>query len=133
MADSQITLMTRGLRSIGNSVEEKTPATGKREELMNEAYTEEPIIDGGQHTFEPRHHFERRIGYRSIRRFGTESCERKAVATPPEDRFSIGREGSQETKRGRAEISTRMSGKPSLIWSVPDFRETTYKPVTEGG
>ena len=29
MADPQGTLMTRGLRSIGNSVEEKTPATGK--------------------------------------------------------------------------------------------------------
>ena len=37
MADSHITLMTRGLRSVGNSVEEKTPATGKQEEMVYEA------------------------------------------------------------------------------------------------
>jgi hypothetical protein len=44
------TLMTRGLRSIGNSVEEKTPATEKQEEVVIEAKTGEPIIYGGQHT-----------------------------------------------------------------------------------
>jgi hypothetical protein len=50
VADSQGTLMTRGLRSIGNSVEEKTPATEKQEEVVIEAKTGEPIIYGGQHT-----------------------------------------------------------------------------------
>ena len=74
--------MTRGLRSIGNSVEEKTPAIGKQEELMKEAHTGEPIIYGGQHTSELRHYFEGKPGYRSTRRFGRESCGRKAVATP---------------------------------------------------
>lgn len=57
MADSQIGLMTWGLRSIGNNVEEKTPATGKQEDLVKEACTGEPIIYGGQHTTESRHQF----------------------------------------------------------------------------
>ena len=47
MADSQIRLMTWGLRSIGNSVEEKTPATGKPEDLVNEVCNGEPTIYGG--------------------------------------------------------------------------------------
>ena len=136
MADSQITLMTWGQRSIGNGVEEKTPATGKQEELVRKVHTGEPVIHGSQHTSEPLHQSEGKPGYRSIRRFGTESCGRKAVATPPEDRFSIERKRSQETRQGACEIlETRMPDKPLLIRvrSVPDFRETTFNPVTKGG
>jgi len=44
--------MTRGLRSIGNSVEEKTSATGKYGGKVKEAKHGEPTIDDGQHTSE---------------------------------------------------------------------------------
>ncbi len=116
-------------------MEEKTLAIGKQEELVNGAYSGEPIIYGGQHTTEPRPHTEGKPGYGSTRRFGTESCGRKAVATPPEDRFSVERKRSQETRQGRAKSSTRMPDEPLLIRvrSVPDFKETTFSPVTEGG
>jgi hypothetical protein len=39
--------MTRGLRSIGNSVEEKTSATGKYGGEVKEARNGEPAIDDG--------------------------------------------------------------------------------------
>ena len=136
MADSQITLMTWGLRSIGNSVEEKTPAIGKQEELVRKAHTGEPVIHGSQHTSEPLHQSEGKPGYRSIRRFGTESCGRKAVATPPEDRFSIERKRSQETREGHAKSSRRgcpISRCLSGLGACPTSGKTTVNPVTEGG
>ena len=121
--------MTRGLRSIGNSVEEKTPATGKLEKVVEETENGEPIIDDGQHTPEPYHHVEGEPRYRSTRRFGTESCGRKAVATPPEDRISVESKEVRKPKGG-GRIRMRIPDKPSLIRviSVPDFRETHFQP-----
>ena len=44
---------------------------------------------------------ERKPGDRSIRRSDAESCGRKAVATPPEDRVSAERKEVRKSNRGQ--------------------------------
>jgi len=94
--------MTRGLRSTGNSVEEKTPAIGKSEEVVKEAENGEPTIYDGQHTSEHQHQTKGRPGYRSKRHSGRGDCGRKAVATPSQDRFGVERKGVSKPVGGQA-------------------------------
>ena len=58
---------------------------------------------------------------------GRGNCGRKAVATRPEDRRSVGRKGNQKAERGQANPGDRMPDKPLLIraGSVSDSREIT--------
>jgi len=110
--------MTRGLRSIGNSVEEKTSATGKYGGKVREARNGEPAIDDGQHTSELHCQSNDRPGYRRERHFGRGDCGRKAVATRPEDRDSVERKGNQKAERGQANPADWMPDKPLLIRAI---------------
>ena len=122
--------MTRGLRSTGNGVEDKTSATGKHGGRVKEARFGEPIIYDGQHTTELHRQSNGRPGYRRERRSGRGDCGRKAVATRPEDRHSVERKGNQKAERGQANPADWMSDKPLLIRanSVSDSKGNHFQP-----
>ena len=92
---------------------------------MKEARIGEPAIYDGQHTTEPQQRSTDRPGYQGERRFGGGDCGRKAVATRPEDRRSIEREGNQKAERGQANPADWMPDKPLFIrvGSMSDSRE----------
>lgn len=136
MADSQITLMTRGQRSIGNSVEEKTPATGKREVSMNEAMKSEnpPLMTDTTHpSFDTEPNASPGTGtfVTPVWKVADERRLQHHVRTELvlNERKSGKPHGDVRNPRRGCPISRRLSG----FGACPTSPKISFSPVTEGG